>query len=173
MRWAAASREHKKPHGVCNCRTVLLVLPGVNVAVNPTSEFTRFRPHPPARMMSPAAVVRVWRPIPTVDEPALPSTPMLTAAQWKRAVQPTLPPVEQWSFRGKLAYPRPVDWVLPSSRSPGHPRAAPDGSRAGRYRRLGRARLIRPPTMPTSNTVRPASTTTRVAPLPGSRRPYR
>jgi len=38
------------------------------------------------------------------------------------------------------------------------------------YRRLGRATLARPPTMPTSNTVRPASTTTRVAPLPGSRR---
>lgn len=47
-----------------------------------------------------------------MDEPALPSTPVMTAAQWKRAVQPTLPPVEQWSFRGKLAYRRPVDWVL-------------------------------------------------------------
>jgi len=38
------------------------------------------------------------------------------------------------------------------------------------YRRFGRATLARPPTMPTSNTVRPASATTRVAPLPGSRR---
>jgi len=38
------------------------------------------------------------------------------------------------------------------------------------YRRFGRARLARPATRPTSNNVRPTSMTTRVAPLPGSRR---
>jgi hypothetical protein len=36
----------------------------------------------------------------------------ITAAQWKRAVAPVLPDPTSWTFRNKIAYRRPVGWVL-------------------------------------------------------------
>lgn len=36
----------------------------------------------------------------------------VTASEWKRAVSPVLDDPDQWAFRNKIAYRRPVDWVL-------------------------------------------------------------
>jgi hypothetical protein len=36
----------------------------------------------------------------------------ITAAQWKRAVLPVITDADAWGFRNKIAYRRPVNWVL-------------------------------------------------------------
>jgi hypothetical protein len=37
---------------------------------------------------------------------------VISTVEWKRAVRPLLDPKADWGFRGKLAFVRPVDWVL-------------------------------------------------------------